>query len=92
MDGPDTIIDPQNEVRKLHYYLGHCSMEKLSKLMTDAGKMTEDVKKHLKRVKDDCKSCRVIKNRTPVTKVSIPRARRRNQVVTLDLKEWKDGR
>ena len=82
----------ENKVKKLHHYWGHCSVEKLSTVIENAGKMTEDVKKHLQKVKENCESCKVIRNRTPVTKVSIPRATRRNQIVTVDLKEWKDGR
>lgn len=82
----------EKEVRKLHHYWGHCRVEKLGTLIERAGRMTGAVKEHLKNVKETCESCRVNKNRQPKQVVAMPRATRRNQIVTVDLKEWEDGR
>jgi hypothetical protein len=82
----------EKEVLKLHHQWGDCRVEKLGTLIRNAGKMTQSVQKHLETVRRTCESCRVIKNRVPRQLVSIPRAVRRNQIVTLDLKEWDDGR
>ena len=82
----------EKEVDKLHHYWGHCRVDKLAKLIQDAGRMTKPVMLHLEKLKESCESCRIFKNRVPRQVVSIPRATKRNQVVTVDLKEWRDGR
>ena len=82
----------EEKVKQLHQYWGHCKVEKLGSIIENAGRMTQSVKKHLQKLKETCESCRVIKNRKPRQVVSIPRAVRRNQIVTVDLKEWEDGR
>ena len=80
------------DVEKLHHYWGHCSVEKLEILIKNSGKLTGDVKKCLATVKKNCVACKVITNRRPRQIVAIPRATRRNQIVTMDLKEYEDGR
>ena len=82
----------EKEIQKLHHYWGHCRVDKLSKLIQDAGRLTKPVMACLEKLKESCESCRVFKNRVPRQVVSIPRATRRNQIVTVDLKEWRDGR
>ena len=82
----------EKEIKKLHHYWGHCRVDKLSKLIQDAGRLTKPVMACLEKLKESCESCRVFKNRVPRQVVSIPRATRRNQIVTVDLKEGQDGR
>ena len=62
------------EVTKLHHYWGHCSVEKLGCLIQNAGRMTDQVKQSLDKIKKTCESCRVNKNRKLRQVVSIPRA------------------
>ena len=78
----------EKEVIKLHHYWGHCHTKKLYKLIQNAGKMTDEVKVFLENINKNCESCRVNKNRWPRPVVSIPRATRHNEVVSLDLKEY----
>ena len=80
------------EIEKLHHYWGHCSVEKLETLIKNSGRLNEDVKKYLASVKKTCEACKVITNRRPRQVVALPRATRRNQIVTMDLKEYEDGR
>lgn len=78
----------EKDISKLHHYWGHCPAEKLEKLILNAGKMTDKIKAYLAKIKDTCESCRIFKNRRPRQVLSIPRAMKPNQIVTLDLKEW----
>ena len=82
----------EKKIQKLHHYWGHCRVDKLTKLIQDAGRLTKPVMASLEKLKESCESCRVLKNRIPRQVISIPRATRRNQIVTMDLKEWRDGR
>ena len=82
----------QKDVEKLHHFWGHCSVEKLEILIKNSGRMNEEVKKYLESVKKECDACKVITNRRPRQIVAMPRATRRNQIVTMDLKECEDGR
>ena len=54
--------------------------------------MTENTKKHLEETKKSCTACKLFNNRTPTPVVSIPRATRCNEIITLDLKEWGAGK
>ena len=82
----------EKKIQKLYHYWGHCRADKLMKLIQDAGRLTKPVMAHLEKLKESCEGCRVLKNRVPRQVVSIPRATRRNQIVTVNLKEWRDGR
>ena len=48
------------------------------------------MKKSLEKLKEDCQPCIKNQNLKPKPAVAIPRATRFNQVVTLDLKDFKD--
>ena len=81
---------PQKNLKKIHHYLGHAKPEKLKKLIKDAGLWNEQVDYSLQKIGDEC-SCKVIENRIPKPAVSIPKANKHNQMVSLDLKDWKSG-
>ena len=79
------------EVEKLHHYFGHVSVEKLEKLIKNADRLDDETKEHLREVKEKCTSCEKNKRSIPKPAVSLPRTQRFNQVVTLDLKEFKNS-
>ena len=82
----------KKRLEKLHHYFGHTRVDKLMKLIKGAGRETSETEKWLEEIKKDCESCRVNNNRLPRPAVAIPRATRCNEFVTLDLKEWGEGR
>ena len=78
----------REDVVKLHHMFGHVSIKKLCKLIENSKRMTENVKGYLDDVERNCKSCKVKANAKPHPVVSLPRASRFNQVVTMDLKHY----
>ena len=80
------------ELLKLHDMFGHVSMKKLEKLIKNADKWSNDVKENLEEIESKCQSCKVHRKAKPSPNVSLPRASRFNEVVTMDLKEYGQGR
>ena len=80
------------DVQKLHQYFGHVSRRKLEKLIKNSNKLTEGVKKHLDYIELHCKSCKFNQKAKPRPAVALPRASKFNQVVSLDLKEYPEGK
>ena len=76
------------EIKKLHHYWGHAHVEKLKILIKNSGRLTKQVENKLKEVGKSCESCRINSNRKPTPKISIPKASKVNQVVSIDLKEY----
>ena len=82
----------EKELWKLHHYFGgHGKTEKLEKLIKDSGRMTSNVKKRMIKLEKEYEGCRVYNNRIPSPAVSLPKAKKHNECVTLDLKEWEAG-
>lgn len=79
-------------LQKLHHYWGHTSVDKLTKLIQGAGKLCDQTKQRLAQIKSQCKSCQLYRNRIPPPAVSIPRATKPNEIVSVDLKEWSTGK
>ena len=79
------------DVVKLHQAFGHVSVRKLEKLISDSNKLTEEVQGFLREVEEKCKSCKVHRIAKPRPAVSLPRACKFNQIVSLDLKQYKDN-
>ena len=75
------------EIKKLHHYWGHAHIEKLKILIKNSGRLTKEVENMLKEDDRSCKSCRINSNRQPTPKISMPKASKVNQVVSIDLKE-----
>ena len=50
------------------------------------------MKNYLEDIEDKCRSCKLHRKAKPSPNVSLPRASNFNEVVTLDLKEYKEGR
>ena len=80
------------KLEKLHHYWGHTTVDKLSKLIQNAGKLDREVKRRLEKIRESCMACQLYRNRVPAPAVSIPRATKVNQIVTVDLKEWDTGK
>ena len=80
----------EKDVKKLHHYWGHCNVKKLAKVISQSGLMTEEIQGYLRKVKTVCESCKVNNNRKPRPAVALPRATRHNEVVSMDLKEYKN--
>ena len=80
----------EKNIWKLHHYWGHLPAESLAKLIKDAGRMDEEVKKRVSKL-DDCEDCRKNDKRKPRPKIALPRASKPNEVVSLDLKEFESG-
>ena len=77
------------EVDKLHHYFGHVSVNKLEQLIKNSNRLDEKIRGFINEVKEKCTSCQINKSSIPKPSVSLPRALKFNQVVTLDLKEFK---
>ena len=80
------------KLEKLHHYWGHTTVDKLSKLIENAGKLCPATRQKLEKIRSSCTSCQLYRNRIPAPAVSIPRATRVNQILTVDLKEWGTGK
>ncbi len=79
------------DIAKLHQMFGHVSIRKLEKLISDANKLTDEVKGFLREVEQRCQSCKVHQKAKPRPAVSLPRTSKFNQIVTVDLKKYKDN-
>ena len=79
------------DIVKLHQIFGHVSIRKLEKLIGDSKKLTEEVKGFLRDVEEKCRSCKVHKKAKPRPAVSLPRTSKFNQIVTVDLKKYKEN-
>lgn len=91
--GSDSVQDQEltlKEVEKLHHYFGHRT-DQLTQLIKNSNKYTDTVKKHLETVEINCQSCKMNQKAKPKPKVALPRATRFNEVVSLDLKDYKEG-
>ena len=79
----------EKNLTKLHKQFGHASAEKLCSLIKNAGIVRAHLAKELQEIVSKCETC--IKNEKfrsrPV--VAMPLANRFNEVLALDLKEWK---
>lgn len=79
----DEIID------KLHKQFAHPSAKRLKSLLKDAGGYTEEHLECVDRVTDNCDVCKRYKKTPARPVVSLPLATEFNEVVAVDLKEWK---
>ena len=78
------------KIEKLHHYFGHRTKQ-LTQLIKNSNKFTDVVQKHLEEVESNCRSCKLNQKAKPKPKVAFPRATKFNEVVSLDLKEYKSG-
>lgn len=88
LDGGLTYKD----IVKLHQTFGHVSVAKLEKLISNSKKLTDEVKGFLEKVEENCDSCKQHRVAKPRPAVSLPRAHKFNQIVSVDLKQYKDNK
>jgi len=86
VDLPDKDI--VKNLTHLHRQFAHPSSEKLSELLKNSNSWKTEYKKIIEDIHDKCETCIKFKKgvRRPV--VSLPMAKRFNQVLTMDLKKW----
>ena len=78
-----------NIIEKLHKQFAHPSAKRLKSLLKDAGGYTEEHMDLVDKVTDDCSVCKQYKKTPGRPVVSLPLATEFNEVVAVDLKEWK---
>lgn len=83
--------DKSKVIVKLHKQFAHPSAKRLKSLMKDAGGYTEDHLKCVDAVSESCETCKKYKKTPARPVVSLPLATEFNEVVAIDLKEWKPG-
>ena len=76
----------KKDVDRIHHYFGHLRPFKVRELIKDAGKLTKEVEEYIEDLKS-CEPCLLHKNKVPRPKISLPRAKDFNEMVTVDLKE-----
>ena len=94
-DSPETAVTlvtttdeyTEKEIWRLHHYFGHASVEKLSRLLKNAGKLSTEAKSFLEKIRG-CESCRFNANKKPKPKIALPRVTECNELVSLDLKVY----
>ena len=79
------------DVEKLHNMFGHVSIRRLKDLIKNSKKWTTKVKNYLEDIEDKSRSCKLHRKAKPSQNVSLPRASNFNEIVTLDLKDCKEG-
>ena len=76
-------------IEKLHKQFAHPSAKRLKSLLKDAGGYTKEHLECVDRITDNCSVCKQYKKTPARPVVSLPLATEFNEVVAIDLKEWK---
>ena len=97
-DTRDVLISAKEEstdkkiiIEKLHKQFAHPTGRRLKALLRDAGVQDNSYEKYVDEISDSCQICKKYKKTPPRPCVSLPLATEFNEVVALDLKEWKQG-
>ena len=72
---------------KLHKQMGHLPIEKLIK---QSGNWEEDMAPMIKNIEDNCRTCKLYAKTPPKPVVAMSRATKFNEVLSIDLKFWKE--
>ena len=86
------IKDREKKIKKLHRQFGHTSKERFINLLKSAGAWCDELIPVIDELYLSCEICKVFSRKPPKPAVSMPMASRFNQVVSMDLKKWSDGR
>jgi len=85
----DVSFDARKSAEKLHRQFGHCSAERLTKLIQMSKLWKNENEKNLiaevNRVSNQCNICKQYKKSPPTPVVSLPLAKEFNDVVAMDL-------
>ena len=87
--GDDKELTLKN-IAKLHHYFGHRTKQ-LTQLIKNSNKYSDAVQDLLDQVESKCESCKLNQKAKPKPKAALPRATKFNEIVSLDLKEYKSG-
>lgn len=88
LDGETDSVNYKT-ISKLHKQLAHPSDHGLLKLLTYAGLKGECYKKIVENISSNCLTCKKFRKTPARPVVSLPLAQNFNELVVLDLKEWK---
>ena len=89
----DASCDQNEKLRKakkLHSQFSHPTKTKLSKLLQDAGIQDKDLINAIEVVTEQCDTCLKYRKAPPRPIVGLSMAHQFNEVVGMDLKEWKN--
>ena len=81
--------DMKEIIEKLHKQFAHPSAKRLKSLLKDAGDYSQQQLDYVDTVTDNCSVCKRYKKTPARPVVSLPLATEFNEVVAVDLKEWK---
>ena len=81
--------DMKEIIEKLHKQFAHPSAKRLKSLLKDAGDYSQEQLDYVDTVTDSCAVCKRYKKTPARPVVSLPLASEFNEVVAVDLKEWK---
>merc|ERR1712237_167354 len=84
----DKITDFKS-VKKIHERLNHKNKENLAHAYANSDMLTTEVKKIIGKVVDECIVCQKYRKSMSRPIVALPKVTDFNQIVTLDLKQWK---
>ena len=91
----ENALDTRKAAEKLHRQFGHCSAERLTRLIQTSKLWNAENEKLLSgevtRVSKECNICKQYKKAPPTPIVSLPLARQFNDVVAMDLIVMKHG-
>ena len=83
-------LEDEKKIRKIHETTNHKSENNMLHAYQNAGKLTDTVRKAIKKVIETCGVCQKYKKSQGKPKVSLTKVTDFNQIVTIDLKQF-DG-
>ena len=86
-----SVQDKQKIISKLHKQFAHPTGRRLRLLLKDAGVTDEDCFKLIDDITQACDTCHRFRKTPSKPVVGLPLATEFNEVVAMDLKEWKPG-
>lgn len=84
--------DRKRSLLKLHRQFAHPVQSKLQTLLKDAGNWKDEFAEQLAEIHAQCKLCKEFAKTPPRPVVALPMAKSFNEVVSMDLKSWRNGR
>ena len=82
--------DLNKSLLHIHRQMGHPATHKLVDLLKKSGSWEDGHKEILDKIRDDCNTCKKFARTPSNPVVSMPMANEFNQIVAMDLKQWKD--
>ena len=89
-EGREEELDTFKGIRKVHEVTNHKSVDQLERIYRNAGLIRPETVKRIKEVVKDCKVCQKFGRSMVKPKVAMPKAGAFNEIVTLDLKQFRN--